>query len=56
MSEDEKEKEKKKVTRNSVSEVSELFPRILLLLRKDIYKSQTGQRFSSPRLPKLIYW
>ena len=56
MSEGEKEKEKKKVTCNPVSEVLKLLPRIVLLLRKDIYGSQTGQRVSSPRMTKLIYW
>jgi hypothetical protein len=33
----------KKVTRDPVSKVLELFPGIKLLLRKDIYKNQMGQ-------------
>jgi hypothetical protein len=37
-------KEEKKVTRNPVSEVLELLPRIELLLRKDIYENEPGQR------------
>jgi hypothetical protein len=56
MSEDESAKEKKKVTRNPVGEVLELFPRIELLLRKDIYDIQTGQRLSSPRMTNPTYW
>jgi hypothetical protein len=56
MSEDESAKEEKQVTRNPVGEVLELFPRIELLLRKDIYDIQTGQRLSSPRMTNPTYW
>lgn len=42
MSEDKTEKEKVKVIHNPVSKVLELLPRIVLLLRKDIYESPAG--------------
>jgi hypothetical protein len=51
-----RQQKKKRTTHDPVSEVLKLFSRIELLLRKNIYKNQTGQRVSPSGMRRPTYW